>query len=265
MSTNVKSSTDPKKEKDEPKTETKCEQNKSQSADEYNNVDPVTDEHLKLFPERRGGDIRHTSFLKDLRQERDQCEFRTLSVLKNYPLVKLLERAMKAHGCELDYRRHFSCEPCNGKTTGGYDVYYNQIVVCSNKYMNKGQFMGTIGHEMIHMFDACRAKLDFNNPEHVACTEIRAANLMHCSIPGSIYKGTTPIYRWADTQKECVREKAFLSLISSLPDLDHSKAYAIVDKVFDKCYNDMEPFGRHIQSFKDSLYAYRERYLYGYP
>lgn len=73
---------------------------------------------------------------------------------------------------ELDYRRHFSCEPCNGKTTGGYDVYYNQIVVCSNKYMNKGQFMGTIGHEMIHMFDACRAKLDFNNPEHVACTEV---------------------------------------------------------------------------------------------
>ena len=73
---------------------------------------------------------------------------------------------------DLDYRRHFSCEPCVGKVTGGYDVYYNQIVVCSNKYMSKGQFMGTIGHEMIHMFDACRAKLDFTNPEHVACTEV---------------------------------------------------------------------------------------------
>lgn len=31
------------------------------------------------------------------------------------------------------------------------------------------------------MFDYCNNNLDFKNIEHLACTEIRAANLAHCS------------------------------------------------------------------------------------
>lgn len=38
---------------------------------------------------------------------------------------------------------------------------------------------------MIHMFDYCTNDLDFKNVEHLACTEIRAANLAHCSFLGA--------------------------------------------------------------------------------
>lgn len=40
------------------------------------------------------------------------------------------------------------------------------------------------------MFDYCRNKLDLNNIDHLACTEIRAANQCHCSFFGAWYRGT---------------------------------------------------------------------------
>lgn len=44
-------------------------------------------------------------------------------------------------------------------------------------------------HEMVHMFDYCRNKLDVKNIHHLACTEIRAANLGHCSFMSSLFQG----------------------------------------------------------------------------
>jgi hypothetical protein len=32
-------------------------------------------------------------------------------------------------------------------------------------------------HELIHAYDICRAKVDWNNCRHYACTEIRASSL----------------------------------------------------------------------------------------
>lgn len=48
---------------------------------------------------------------------------------------------------------------------------------------------GVLTHEMIHMFDYCRNELDFKNMEHLACTEIRAANLTHCSFVSAWSQG----------------------------------------------------------------------------
>jgi len=33
-----------------------------------------------------------------------------------------------------------------------------------------------LSHEMIHMFDFCRADVDFTNLEHLACTEVQLTN-----------------------------------------------------------------------------------------
>lgn len=49
-----------------------------------------------------------------------------------------------------------------------------QIVVCQNRRnLSKDKVCGIIGHELTHMFDYCRAKLDFKNLEHLACTEVK--------------------------------------------------------------------------------------------
>lgn len=81
----------------------------------------------------------------------------------------------------IDIRRHIACEICDLSVSGGYDPELNQIVVCQNVARNEGMVQGVLTHEMIHMFDYCKNELDFKNIEHLACTEIRAANLAHCS------------------------------------------------------------------------------------
>lgn len=43
---------------------------------------------------------------------------------------------------------------------------------------------------MIHMFDYCRNNVELNNIKHLACTEIRAANLCHCTFLGAFIKQT---------------------------------------------------------------------------
>lgn len=35
----------------------------------------------------------------------------------------------------------------------------------------------TLTHELVHTLDYCRAEIDWTNLLHLACTEIRAANL----------------------------------------------------------------------------------------
>lgn len=40
------------------------------------------------------------------------------------------------------------------------------------------------------MFDNCRHKLDLANINHLACTEIRAANLAHCSYMSALMEGS---------------------------------------------------------------------------
>ena len=47
-----------------------------------------------------------------------------------------------------------------------------QIVVCQNTSKNQSTCCSVIGHELVHMFDFCRAKVDFTNIEHLACTEV---------------------------------------------------------------------------------------------
>lgn len=64
-----------------------------------------------------------------------------------------------------------------------------QIVVCQNRATRKGLIQAVLTHEMIHMFDYCRHKLDFRNKQHLACTEIRAANLTHCSFISAMIQG----------------------------------------------------------------------------
>jgi len=53
----------------------------------------------------------------------------------------------------------------------------------------EGHVHGILAHEMVHMFDYCRHKMDFKNVQHLACTEIRAANLTNCSFVSAMLQG----------------------------------------------------------------------------
>ena len=62
--------------------------------------------------------------------------------------------------------------------------------------------------------------------------------------------------------KECVRQKAALSL-QTVRNITEDEALKVVDSVFDRCYKDLEPFGRTILNKEDCERAYQDRKIFG--
>lgn len=58
-----------------------------------------------------------------------------------------------------------------------------QVVICENHIGGVWNAKYVITHELIHAFDNCRAKVDFTNARHLACTEVCVdwkLNEVHC-------------------------------------------------------------------------------------
>ena len=53
----------------------------------------------------------------------------------------------------------------------------NQIVICANQCETRPKVAEILTHELVHMYDKCTAEIDFRNPAHLACTEVRACLL----------------------------------------------------------------------------------------
>jgi len=64
--------------------------------------------------------------------------------------------------------------------------------------------------------------------------------------------------------QNCVKHKAKLSIMAGCK-VSKEVAEAAIEKVFTKCYNDLEPVGRRIRrNSYDMPRAYAEGHLYGY-
>ena len=92
------------------------------------------------------------------------------------------------------------------------------------------------------MYDHIRSSnYDYNNCNHLACSEVRAAKLSgYCSTSFSylsIYGNTE---RNLEKNKSCVRSKAS-ELVATYYDHCQSKATSYVNSVIEKCYYDDSP------------------------
>lgn len=180
------------------------------------------------------------------------------------PLVKLMMGALKSSGCEIDIRRHIACEVCDVSVSGGYDPVLNQVVVCQNIAKSEGMVQGVLAHEFIHMFDYCRNDLDFKNIEHLACTEIRAANLTHCSFLSAVAQGDASFFNIKGQHQNCVKTKALASVLA-VRKVTPNEAIDAIERVFPRCYNDLEPIGRRLRRNSADMHkAYLEAPMYGY-
>ncbi|KAG8227303.1 hypothetical protein J437_LFUL004852 [Ladona fulva] len=221
-----------------------------------------------LYPERRGEKYKPSWLSIFFRGEgregidKMKCERRIYSCVQNSPIVKLMLGALNR---PVDIRRHFSCEICDVSVSGGYDPLLNQVVVCQNVARSEGMVQGVLVHEMIHMFDYCNRKMDFKNIDHLACTEIRAANLTHCSFLSAWTQGDASPFRIAQQHQECVKTKAMQSVLA-VRKVSQEEAIAAVERVFDKCYADMEPIGRRCRRNSTDMHrAYVEGvHMFGY-
>ncbi|KAL5014119.1 hypothetical protein ScPMuIL_008389 [Solemya velum] len=228
---------------------------------------PKEDYGFFFYPERKTREVK--SFWGNVLQgrgagDRIKCEANVNWCAQNHPMVKLMMRALKSHGCEVDFRRHISCENCKARVNGGFDPTTNQVVVCQNNSKKRSICCNVLAHELLHAFDFCRAKVDFTNLHHLACTEIRAANMMHCSFLAAWSSGDASLFNIKQRHEECVKNKAVMSVVM-VRNVPMEKAREIVDNVFPKCYKDYEPVGRlPRKGSRDPERALLEGQMYGY-
>ena len=64
-----------------------------------------------------------------------------------------------------------------GFSPAGFDPDAKEVILCEDNLTSQNQLNRILTHELIHAFDVCRAHYDNNNLEHLACSEVRAANL----------------------------------------------------------------------------------------
>lgn len=183
-----------------------------------------------------------------------QCEANVIAEIRTNPCVQLMLLALEASGCPVKLRRHISCEPCAGTLKGGFDSKNNQVLICENRRLSSAEVGRTLTHELVHAYDHCTREVDWEDARHLACAEIRAANLTDCSPLRAVFRHFPPTIRaLKGGHRSCVEDKAVGSVAAVLrrqnPTKDSTGEVGdhvrdVVTSVFEVCYEDVRPFPR---------------------
>lgn len=182
------------------------------------------------------------------------------------PFVSIMISALAQAGCPIDPNKHIVIEQCHleDQVFGGFDPENNQIVLCENKFVelsrtkDKNILMDQLlSHELVHAYDFCRADIDFySKPEHVMCSEIRAATLSgECMFERQ--KARAVSVGLKEFHQKCVRQAALRSFKALHGNFSMYQSQSILNKVFSSCYIDTDPFDKIPFSKKQADISYR--------
>ena len=87
------------------------------------------------------------------------------------PAVVFMMKHLKLNGCNVS-SDDIVCAPCNVNRAGGFSPEAGAVVLCQGKFLNKNHMEDTIVHELVHMYDHVKFKVDWNNLRHHACSEV---------------------------------------------------------------------------------------------
>jgi inner membrane protease ATP23 len=88
------------------------------------------------------------------------------------PAVLFMLKHLQLSGCPVP-PENIICTPCSPIRTGGF-IPAGAIILCQSHFMNKKHMEDTLTHELVHMYDHCKFKVDWNNLRHHACSEVSA-------------------------------------------------------------------------------------------
>ncbi|KIY74054.1 hypothetical protein CYLTODRAFT_91974 [Cylindrobasidium torrendii FP15055 ss-10] len=169
----------------------------------------------------------------------ERCESHKAHILDNSPIVVFLLQQLKLVGCKVP-ARNLVCTPCTGFMAGGYVPGRGGIVMCANHFYSQDHVERTLAHELVHMYDECRFKLDWENLRHHACTEIRANALSgDCRFFVETKRG---FFNFAGHFQDCVRRRAIESVSKNDKCPNEETARRVVNEVLESCIKDTRPF-----------------------
>jgi inner membrane protease ATP23 len=115
--------------------------------------------------------IKASSFCKRCESDRDY-------LLQYSPVVSFLKNEVGKLGGDLNSKNIY-CRMCTAEQSGGFHVDHG-IMLCANKFRNRGHQEDTMAHEMVHAWDHLKWKVEDGNLKHQACLEVRIrAGLMN--------------------------------------------------------------------------------------
>jgi len=161
------------------------------------------------------------------------------------PYVLFMLDHLRKMGCPVGVdEKNIVCEPCNPGMLGGFDPDAREVVACENTIANQRVMNTLLTHELIHAYDFCRVKYDQTNLRHLACTEIRAANLSgDCFWSQQFAQKFMWQVKFKKQQQRCVKDHAVKSIVL-VKEISDAKAREIVDSVFEQCFHDTAPYER---------------------
>ncbi|RKP04153.1 hypothetical protein CXG81DRAFT_8670 [Caulochytrium protostelioides] len=180
---------------------------------------------------------------KRVQKQAKDCERWKARLLQSSPIVRFMRDELARAGCPFPPGL-FRCQPCDAGApaaiAGGF-VPTQGIVLCQETLVNRDHMEDTMAHELIHAFDQCTTRVDWSQCAHLACSEIRAANLSgDCKFGRELKRGN-----WALAAKHhqaCVKRRAILSLQNAKNCAEGHVAEEAVRHVWPHCFPDTAPF-----------------------
>lgn len=87
------------------------------------------------------------------------------------PSVVFMLKHLKQNGCDVT-PEHIVCAPCDFTRSGGFVPEAGAVMLCQGRFFNKRNMEDTLVHELVHMYDHCKFKVDWSNLRHHACSEV---------------------------------------------------------------------------------------------
>eukprot|EP01120_Amphizonella_sp_Union-15-10_P003681 TRINITY_DN1409_c0_g1_i4.p1 TRINITY_DN1409_c0_g1~~TRINITY_DN1409_c0_g1_i4.p1 ORF type:complete len:209 (+),score=34.73 TRINITY_DN1409_c0_g1_i4:130-756(+) len=169
------------------------------------------------------------------RKQHNACE-KFLKNLNKNPYVKHMIEEMEKLGCPVT-EKFFSCRNCPVESEGFY-LSKIGITLCENHLISNKHREVVARHELVHAYDTCRAHVKVTDCVHLACSEIRAANLSgECYFGREVLRGNVDFRRH---HPACVKRRALLSL-SSWPHCS-KESRKFLKQAWSRCYRDTAPF-----------------------
>ncbi|TFK56826.1 hypothetical protein OE88DRAFT_1730270 [Heliocybe sulcata] len=166
------------------------------------------------------------------------CEQWKAQMMEYSPAVTFMLKHLELSGCPVK-PSNIECGRCDWTRSGGF-MPEGKIVLCQGRIFNKSHMEHTLTHELVHMYDQCKFKVDWLNLRHHACSEIRANSLGgDCKWAREIQRGFLSISK---QHQECVRRRAVLSVKGNPACPDEAAAERAVNEVWESCFSDTRPF-----------------------
>ncbi|KAF8515782.1 peptidase M76 family-domain-containing protein [Hysterangium stoloniferum] len=169
-----------------------------------------------------------------------KCQKTKDDLMQTSPAIVFMLRHLRLSGCPLSLD-HVQCISCGTRRAGGmFSQTTGGVLLCTTGYYNRKNMEDSIVHELIHMYDHCKFKVDWSNLRHHACSEIRAASLGgDCRWGREINRF---FFTFSKQHQSCVRRRAIISVAANPSCPNQAMAEQAVNEVWESCFRDTRPF-----------------------